>query len=333
LHKSGEKFKTKSSKKIAKICLEGLDYKDPKHIELIKRFNQKQISADFFIKELDPQNTLGYSSLLKFAEENNISIEGLEDAEKIMLMRREGKEDLNKIDLERSMIMTHRLGEIVKNKKNDEIIIAHSGSSHTNMGSWDLTGYLKNYLNIIQPSGWYIKQNAGKFAMEGDYTFKEYLEKIGFKTASIHLKDIGVISEQNSHVSGYSYNWLNGNDAEKLGEKWKKEWESYKIDHKSPFSINWKDDGENSYFVIETGKIPEISPVLNFFETIKNNHPSFHEVIKNKKCVDYQPYLGHEYDMALVSQTFDSVSAKMGEVNLESGKIKKMYLPEQAGKK
>ncbi len=320
-----EKLKNKSSKKITKLCLEVLDYKDSKSIELTEKFNQKNISAENFQKSLNLlENIL---PLLQFAQENNIRIEGLEDKEKTDPTKAQINE-IEKNALDRFIVMTHKLGEVSKNKKEDEIIIAYSGSFHADMKQWDLTHVPNNYLSVMQPIDWNFKKfvesedGAGK-----DYTFKEYLEKNGFKTIALHLKDMNSIPVGTDNTAGYTYNWLNNEDAEKIGKKWKEDWKNYETKQQLPFSVKL-DDKENIYYIVNPGKISKSPPAINVFEAIRKNHPALHKIIKNKRYVDYQ----HErfgYDMTLAFYAKDSIYAKMSEIDLKSGKIKKIFLPEQ----
>jgi hypothetical protein len=313
-----EKFKEKSDKKVSKIGLEGLDYTDMESAELVNKFNNGQISAnDLYFKSYFRTDV---RLLLEFAQKNNIPIEGIEDEEKF------GHTFDNTRGMRRYTRLSHKVGSMAKEKKGDEVIIIFTGADHATINNWG-TDSVQNRLSQIKST---VSRSEKDIISsdENDYTFKEYLNKIGLKSAVINLKDLGYLSQINDHIMGQTNIWLLKEDSEKRSKEWKEKWNNYKSDQNEPYLIIPRNEKE-SYEFINPEKIPEAPPALNVFETIKNNYPDVAKMIRNK-YIDYQPI---EYNMFLVSQTGDGIAAKMADMDLDKGKIKKLYSPEQLKEK
>ncbi len=314
-----EKLKEKSGKKITKIAFEFLDFNDPKSVELIEKFNNKQISAEDFHSKSYFQGNM--KPLLEFAQKNNISIEGLEDQKNI-----NSELSLMEKAAQRAVNMSLKSGSLAKEKNNDNILVIFSGVAHSSKSGYgEKKGH--EYLSPLQRIE-YTTQTTAEQAVEKNLTFKEYLEEFGFKPAVIKLEDINHQAQVNNNLFGYTYNFLKEEDAQKISEQWKKEWQNYKIDRKNPFSINSNDE-KNSYLVVNPSEIPNTPPALNAFEEIKKNFYHLHKMIRK---VNYVNYIPDKYEMNLLAQTGADISAKLAEIKLESGKIKKLYLPEQLKK-
>ncbi len=310
----------KKGKKIAKIGLEFLDFKNPESVELTEKFNNKQISSEefyykgYFLSDIKP--------LFEFAQKNNIPIEGLENEKSI-----DSNLSLMERVAQRATNMSLKVGSMAQEKDNSDVIVIFSGMAHSSKSGYgEKKG--KNYLPPLQTVE-YTTQGTVEQAVEKNYTFKEYLEKLGFKPTVIKLEDINHQAQVNNDLFGYTYNFLKEEDVQKFSERWKKEWQNYKIDRKNPFSIDSNDE-KNSYLLVNPAEVPNTPPALNVFEEIKKNFYPLHKMIHK---IDYVSYESYKYKMSLLSQTKAGILAKLAEINSESGKIKKLYLPEQIKKK
>lgn len=303
-----EEFKNKSQKKIIKIALEFLDFKDKKSVEYTEKFNKKEISSEEFFKVGNFRSDI--RPLLEFAQENNILIEGLEDKENFGYFK----------GLERFTGMSHRVGKLTKEKNENEIVIVFAGAGHTTKETWR-SPEVANHLATMRPTQ-YISEEAAEIAGEKEYTFKEYLEKLGLRPAVVNLKDLGHSSMTVDNIFGYTYNFLGEEEAIQSGKRFKEKWNNYKVGRKEPF---WIKESEDIHLFVNPSEIPNTPPALNMFEIIRKNHPILEKIIKN----DYVDYQSFKYNVALYSNTEGQKSAKIAELDLKTGVVKKLYLPKQ----
>ena len=312
-----EKLMKKDHKKISKIGLEFLDFNDPKSIRLTEMFNNKQISSeDFYYK--GGRFLSDIRPLLEFAQKNNILIEGLEkeiSPSEIF--------DPQERAVARAVDMSIRAGSMAKEKSDDDILVVFSGAAHSSKSCYEeKKGF--NHLSTLQVVE-YTTQETAEQAVKKNYTFKEYLEKLGFRPTVIKLEDMNHQARVNNNLFGYTYNFLEEEEMQKYSTQWKKDWKNYTADRKEPFSTNLNDE-KNSYIVVNPSEIPEIPPALNVFEEIRKKFPLLHKMICKSNYVDYSP---HKYEMSLLAQTGSPILAKMATINLKSGKPNKIFLPEQ----
>jgi hypothetical protein len=301
-------FKNKSQKKIIKIALEFLDFKDKKSVEYTEKFNKKEVSPEeFYLKGYFRSDI---RPLLEFAQKNNILIEGLEDKENFGYFK----------GLERFTGMSHRVGKLTKEKNENEIVIVFAGAGHTTKKTWRFPE-IANHLATMRPV-LYISEEAAEIAGEKDYTFKEYLEKLGLRPAVVNLKDLSHSSMTVDNIFGYTYNFLGEEEAIQASNRFEEKWNNYKVGRKEPF---WMKESEDIHLFVNPSEIPNTPPALNMFETIRKNHPILYKIIK-KDYVDYQPF---KYDQVLAFRSENYKSAKIADLDLKTGKVKKLYLPEQ----
>ncbi|MBU4338747.1 ChaN family lipoprotein [Patescibacteria group bacterium] len=313
-----EKLMKKTDKKISKIGLEFLDFKDPVSVDLIEKFNNKQISSEDFYSQGYFQSDI--RPLLEFAQKNNIPVEGLENKNNL-------SDDLSLEEkaAKRAVDMNLKAGSMAQEKDSNDILIIFSGVAHSSKSGYgEKKG--RNYLPPVQTVE-YTTQGTADEAVEKNYLFKESLEKQKFKPAVIKLENMNHQARANNNLFGYTYNFLKDEDAQKFSEQWKQEWQNYKIDRKKPFSINSNDE-KNSFLLVNPSEIPNTPPALNVFEEIRKKFNPLYKMIRKKDYVSYSPP-PNKYEMSLLAQTGASLSAKLADINLKSGNPEKMYLPEQ----
>ncbi len=317
-----ESLQLKSNKKIAKIALEYVDFVDQRDVDLTEKFNKKEISIDDFYHASSHFKTdfrTDIRPILEFAWKNNIPITGLEDKRNFS-----GEET----GLKRFRNMSQRVGDLLKDKKGEEIIVTFSGLSHTTR---------KNLSEkAIHEEERAIRGEKYDTSKEKDYTFKEHLEKIGFSAVAINLEDWKFIHTKDNWNLGTNYYLLKKGDDEIFYNYCQKRWNNYKTTEKETFSI---ENEEGIYTVVTPCKVPETSPNLNVLKAIKKT-----PILKNlvdKKDVFFLPFYKDPENPYLTkifsprylkthATKFIDIAVKIADIDFETGKVRKLYLPEQA---
>lgn len=293
-----EKLQEKNNKKISKIGLEFLKFNDPKDIELTEKFNNKEISAEDFYSKGYFRSDI--RPLLEFAQKNNIPIAGLEDE----------KNFGNPTDMKRFTEISHKVGEMSKDKKNNEIVAVFIGQRHTTESNFGLDNPIfSDY-----------KENR-KDAIAKDYTIKEYLEKLGFNPAAINLDEWSEFAKASDEYFGNSYNKLEEKNKDVFGEYAIKNWNKYKLDQKETFVIN-HGEGSNTYSVVNFSETPANPPSLTVFKSIKEKYPQLEEIIHKKNVFT-------TYGYGQLTLEYNNDKIKIAHLDPDAGNIKEIFLPQE----
>lgn len=235
----------KNGKKISAICLEGISYLDPEHVETIKKINQGELPPEDITKIRGIVNN--YAELVRFAKENSIEIVGLEKE----VLEKQKKENRWK----RFTELSERVGEVVEEKKKDGIVVTFIGQQHVTVDSWEnmsLLGELAGKKDYLYVGGVSISE-----ALENNYTIKEYLEKIKLKPVAIPIENWKLFTDATDGAFGDRLEKLPPEDQKIFYEKAKNKWPSYNLKEKEDFVVPYPKGKENTYAMIIPSEIPE----------------------------------------------------------------------------
>lgn len=240
----------KNGKKISAICLEGISYLDPEHIETIKKLNQGETSPEEITKIRGIVNN--YTELVKFARNNSIEIVGLEK-EPFEKIKKENK-------WERFKEISKRVEDVTKERKNDGIVVTFIGQQHATTDTWE------NKISIGELAGKKDYLYAGGISidetLENDYTIKEYLEKINLKPIAISIENWKLFADATDGAFAARLEKLSPEDQKIFYEKAKNKWQSYRLKEKEDFVVPCPKAKENTYSMIIPSEIPEKPPKL-----------------------------------------------------------------------
>lgn len=296
-------------KKISKICLEFLDRKDREKAALTELFNNKKISADEFFKNGNYPSDI--RPLLDFAQKNNIPVSGIEDYENY------GDE----AGFERFLSMSNIVEEEAKNKKENETIAVFTGKFHTDQKN---LGETFEYLMNEKP---FFKESYDS-GQQRNYTMKECLEESGLKPAVINLEDWKYTSSTDNLYVKEKYGRLqNDEEAEIFKNYCQKKWSSYMIGGENVFSVANK-NAENTYTIVTPSEVPDISPALNLSGEIRKKYQKLQDILDKEAILSE---FGSQE--AKIHKSFSGKDIKIAELHEKTGKIKKLFLPEQSKEK
>lgn len=230
----------KNNKKISAICLEGLSYTDPEHIEITKRMNTKELPLDKIPK------VIGNSDLIKFAKKYSIEIIGLEKG----LIEDEKDWRIRFKDI------SERIGEISNDKTSDGILVTYIGQAHVTTDSW------KNENLFYQLAQGVNRYPSEKEASENNSTIKEYLEKINLKPIAVQIEDWSKLTSFVDSFFSKGSEKFSLEDKKIFYEIAKNKWQSYRLKEKEDFVVPYPKAKDNTYSMIIPSEISEKPPKL-----------------------------------------------------------------------
>lgn len=236
-----------NGKKVSAICLEGLSYTSPKHIELTKRFNKGEMLPEEFSRnighmELDP--------LVKLAKKHSIEIIGLEEQIQPDPRNWFGKNG-------RFKKMSERVAQVTKEKIKDGIVATYVGLDHVTIDSWEN----RIFFNHLAGKKDYFPPREE--TLENNYTIKEYLEKINLKPVAIQIEYWINLASEADRVFANEIDRLSPKDRKIFYEKVKNKWQSFILKEKEDFLVPYPYAKENTYSMISPTLVPVKPPKLS----------------------------------------------------------------------
>lgn len=236
----------KKGQKISAICLEGVSYTDPEHVEIIKKINTKDVLLEKMPKIVGP------IELIKLATKYFIEIIGLE----------KGKPGSYRPDeYDRFREMSERIGEISKERVKDGIVVTYVGQGHVTTDAWENFNLLKR---LAGEKDYYPSKEV---ALENNYTIKEYLEKINFNPMAIQIEDWekftkAVDSSLTARMKDLKLKGLPEKYRKIFYEETQKKWSNYILEEKEDFITPYPKGKDNTFAMVIPSKIPKRPPTL-----------------------------------------------------------------------
>lgn len=311
-----------NNKKVAAICFEGLSFEKPEHTEATKRFNRGELSIKEMSKFVNFGNSLE-DPLLNLARKDSIEIVGLE---------REGYEyyeyEKDYPGYTRFSAISERVGAVTKEKRKDGIVVTYIGKGHVTTDDWE--GELRARDVLMEEPPLPSKEEA----LKNNYTIKEYLEKINLKPTAVLIDDWGVVTKLVDYALSHRFENLSPENQKSFYEKARSEWQKYILSDEEDFVVRYPRGSENAFSMIipdKIDKIPEIPPILNGYKTIYENKYLAEMLNKGIEIGGFGA--GWQEGKEILIPLYEQESTeriRVVKVDKNTGKIIKLYLPEQA---